>query len=661
MPAATPLENSVLLSTGAAARMDCPVCHLAFEAMGVPGGLCPRCLLDPAPPEEPRKAAPLSRPAVEDLDGEFPGFEVECLLGSGGMGAVYGARHRELDRPVAIKILLIDTEAEPLFEERFRREARIMARLDHPNIVRVHDFGKTSSGLCFLIMERVEGVDMALLIRRKEIALSAALTIVSRICDALQHAHGHGFVHRDIKPSNILVGTEGQVKIADFGLAKLLGAEEESITLVGTALGTPHYIAPEQLRNGEMVDHRADLFSLGVMFYEMLTGELPRGVFSPPSTKATLDGQLDAIVLRAMKEKPEERYQQASEIKQDVTEVQHRVESPPEAAGTSWRRRFLRRKPWAVAGILAVMTAMAVWPINKPEKDPASRAGEDALFSRVPSGKPEVKAPSSSSSSSPEPFHIRVPVAPETVTSTQKAAEEARIRRALALLVRENPGLDPSAIELTLNDRRWFLVIHGGEGPEVKLRTLGPLQGLPLNYLKLDGSGVQDLSPLSNVPLQHLMLINMPVTDLSPLKGLPLEELVLANTPCSDVTPVATPLINLMDLSGSQVTDLSQLKHCTRMTNLRISETGITDLSPVRNFPLVCLYMDSSRVTSLEPLRGMPLAYLVCRGNGELDWSPLFGISSLITVQKDDGTITAQELREKYGKKPEAAESQKGK
>src|SRR4030095_15862955 len=179
---------------------------------------------------------------------------------------------------------------------------------NHPNIVSVYDFGQ-AGGFYFLLMEFVDGVNLREAMRAGIFSPGEALAIVPRICDALQFAHEEGILHRDIKPENILLDAKGRVKIADFGIAKLVGDNraEATLTATGAALGTPHYMAPEQLEKPSAVDHRADIYSLGVVFYEMLTGELALGRFAPPSSKATMDERVDEIVLRALAKERELR------------------------------------------------------------------------------------------------------------------------------------------------------------------------------------------------------------------------------------------------------------------------------------------------------------------------------------------------------------------
>jgi predicted Ser/Thr protein kinase len=320
---------------------SCPKCGAAVPA-GAPGGICPKCLLQAGLgtgandlPADARSAAtvppsaPPPNPYLENLARQFPQLEILEVLGQGGMGVVYKARQRHLNRLVAVKILPPSVGRDPAFAERFAREAQALAQLNHPNIVQVYDFGRTDEFFYFL-MEYVDGVNLRALIRDGKLQPEQALKIVPQICEALQFAHDEGIVHRDIKPENILIDKKGRVKIADFGLAKLVGrpAHELSLTGTGQLMGTLGYMAPEQLQEAHTVDHRADIYSLGVVFYEMLTGRLPIGRFDPPSKKVHVDVRLDEIVLRSLESEPERRYQHASELKEQVD----RLTSSPMAA-----------------------------------------------------------------------------------------------------------------------------------------------------------------------------------------------------------------------------------------------------------------------------------------------------------------------------------------
>jgi predicted Ser/Thr protein kinase len=291
-------------------------------------------------------------PSVEELAAHFPQLEILGLIGKGGMGAVYKARQRELDRIVALKILPPGIGDDPAFASRFAREARALAKLGHPNIVTLYEFGRgAGDGPYFFLMEYVDGVNLRQLLLAERVAPREALEIVPQICDALQYAHDQGIVHRDIKPENILIDRRGRVKVADFGLAKIIGGSAEAeaasapsveagATDAGKIMGTPSYMAPEQVERPAEVDHRADIYALGVVFYQMLTGELPGSRLEPPSRKVRLDVRLDEVVLRALERQPELRYQQASILK---TQVETIAEIPPPLpkkvpAGGAWHR-----------------------------------------------------------------------------------------------------------------------------------------------------------------------------------------------------------------------------------------------------------------------------------------------------------------------------------
>ena len=188
-------------------------------------------------------------PSRERVAAAFPQLEILELLGRGGMGFVFKARQPNLDRFVALKLLPDKLARDPHFAERFSREARMLARLNHPGIVTIYDFGQTG-GFYFLLMEYVDGVNLRQAMRAGRFSPAAALAIVPKICEALQFAHEQGVLHRDIKPENILLDTKGRVKIADFGIAKLVGDEKPdfNLTATGATIGTPQYMAPEQTR-----------------------------------------------------------------------------------------------------------------------------------------------------------------------------------------------------------------------------------------------------------------------------------------------------------------------------------------------------------------------------------------------------------------------------
>ena len=233
-------------------------------------GLDPGDLLDLAKAPTAAQAGRFVPPTPEEMDRLIPDYTFLALIGQGGMGAVYKAVQKRLDRIVAVKVLPPELAKEAGFTQRFEREAKALARLSHPNLVAVHDFG-LSGEWCYLVMEFVDGANLREVMRTGRLTPPEALAIVPQICSALQYAHDQGVVHRDIKPENILLDQRGRVRIADFGLAKLRQDPDnagQTLTLSGSVLGTVHYMAPEQVEGCKDVDHRADIYSLGVVFYE---------------------------------------------------------------------------------------------------------------------------------------------------------------------------------------------------------------------------------------------------------------------------------------------------------------------------------------------------------------------------------------------------------
>ena len=363
----------------------CPSCGQPLPS-NAPQGLCPECLMkgafptgaDADAPEKPPRFVP---PKPEELARQFPQLEILEFIGQGGMGAVYKVRQKELDRIVALKILPPGIGGDPAFAERFAREAKALAKLNHPGIVTLYEFGRAdlpvshdeevaqqhrpTTGQFYFLMEFVDGVTLRQLLNAGRVSPREALAIVPQICDALQFAHDQGIVHRDIKPENILLDRRGRVKVADFGLAKIVGAQRsagfqhgakgaedtnepgrrpalQELTDAGKVMGTPNYMAPEQMEHPVDVDNRADIYALGVVFYQMLTGELPGNPIVPPSQsggKVQIDVRLDEVVLRALEKKPELRYQQVSQVKTCVeTIVNSGSEGVPPVYPSSSRR-----------------------------------------------------------------------------------------------------------------------------------------------------------------------------------------------------------------------------------------------------------------------------------------------------------------------------------
>ncbi len=345
----------------------CPKCGCELPA-DAPQGLCPRCLaaLNFATETLPPDAVPLAPQAPltpEELAPHFPQLEIIKCLGRGGMGVVYKARQKTLNRLVALKLLAPERADDVNFAARFEREAQALAALNHPHIVTIHDFGQ-AGGYFFLIMEFVDGVNLRQAMQAGRFTPEQALAIVPPVCEALQYAHEHGIVHRDIKPENLLLDKTGRVKIADFGIAKMIGTTgEKGGESMSQPFGTPAYAAPEQRDDTSQVDHRADIYSLGVILYELLTDELPKDKLEPPSKRVQIDVRLDEIVLRALEAKPELRFATAAEFR---TQLADAVAAKPEKPDVETSREASPRpRRWlgalglglgaVIAGILVVL------------------------------------------------------------------------------------------------------------------------------------------------------------------------------------------------------------------------------------------------------------------------------------------------------------------
>lgn len=284
-------------------------------------------------------------PAAEELEAMLPHYGVESIIAVGGMGAVYRGVQTDLDRSVAIKLLPPEALQDEESVARFRSEARAMAKLIHPGIPAIYDFG-VAQGYCYFVMEFVEGLNLHHIIRGGDLTADRALELMGQICDAVHFAHSKGIVHGDIKPANIIVDEDGRAKLTDFGLARLVEHEGEN----WTPMGTPEYAAPELYLRGGRSDYRADLYSIGVLLYEMLKGVPPQGQFVLPSEELGLDGRVDHIIAKCLEQNPERRFTSAQEISQILDAIRRMPHPPskrkvvnlPQKAGAGRRRPAVR-------------------------------------------------------------------------------------------------------------------------------------------------------------------------------------------------------------------------------------------------------------------------------------------------------------------------------
>jgi serine/threonine-protein kinase len=554
-------------------------------------------------------------------------YEVGEVLGRGGMGTVYRGRQISLDRPVAVKVLLTEYATDQKYVGRFLREARTAAQLNHPNIVHIIDAGVCGT-LYFIVMEYVDGQSLGTVLREKgRLTEEEALRWIRQAAEGLAFAHGAGIVHRDVKPDNILLTREGTAKVGDLGLAKSKPAESAlTLTVSSGAMGTPWYIAPEQVRGGRDVDARADIYALGVSLYHLLSGSLPFEGRNPvvvmaqhlleamPPLRSVAPhlprGILDLVDLMTAK-KPEERIQTMSEVVDVIGEV---IANPNAlvrvASGSIASRRVARRRRRLALAIgipvLVVLVAAVFWPKPGPITEETRRAGA------IPQ---KVSAPQSrrtedvGAGSQKQPYEYWKRVLEKT--EILKAME--RNRRTL----QQNP-------DGTLNLNLF----------QLSIKDITPLAGMPLKRLDLSGARIEDLTPLKGMPLEWLCLIGASIAhkDFSPLKGeravtpVKLKSLNIAGCGVKDLSSLeGLPLIEL-NLQSDPVRDLTPLKGM-KLENLNLANCrDIADLSPLKGMPLTTLnFANAYGVKDLAPLQGMPLKKLVLTASRVRDLSPLEG------------------------------------
>jgi tRNA A-37 threonylcarbamoyl transferase component Bud32 len=285
------------------------------------------------------------------------GYIVERQIGKGGMGVVYLATQASLGRKVALKVLPKRLAQDPDFVRRFNREAKALANLNHPNIVSIVDKGY-EDGTYYFAMEYVDGVSLRTLLDEEAIAPADVLRMIPQICAALEYAHGEGVYHRDIKPDNIMIDRTGKVKLADFGLSKIIRGDMKmtQITNTNVIMGTLDYMAPEQRESSRDVDHRADIYSLGVVLYEMLTGELPIGNFPPASHATGLNPQIDTIIGKVLARDPDNRFQRVSQVSDALSSV---VVNDQHAANQTVMGRKAKGERWCPADSSAVQAVLS--------------------------------------------------------------------------------------------------------------------------------------------------------------------------------------------------------------------------------------------------------------------------------------------------------------
>ncbi|HTL53800.1 MAG TPA: protein kinase [Planctomycetota bacterium] len=544
-------------------------------------------------------------------------YQVIGKLGEGGMGAVYKAYDEKLGRMVAIKLMKEIVGNEGDLHRRFMKEARSLARLNHPHIVTLYDFDVTPAGAPYMVMEFIEGVDLAAFLRQHGGMLEEreALQIARQIAEALQHAFENGLIHRDVKPPNVMIDRHGHCKLSDFGLAKSSDSNASQNTGSGIVMGSPDYFAPEQALAEKLLDIRVDIYALGAALYEMTTGTRPflgtplevvtkhihQKLPPPEGFNPALSSDCAALITRMMEKNRDARFATPADLIAVIDGILKRL---PTAES---RNEFVR----AVAGLPPESQVKRVQS-KLQELNPGLQ--EDLVTFKLNDARTGV----------------------QWFSLGRQPVQEVWPVRALARL--ENLSL----IGSTLNDLNVLaglpltnLWIDG-----THIITLAPLRGMQLKALSCEGTRINDLEPLQHMPLNYLCLNDTDVADLAPLHNLPLAELHLANTPVSDLSPLLGLSLIELDISNTAVRSLSPLRGMA-LDLLVCGGLSLTDLSPLQNMPLTTLDFGDTPVVDLTPLMGMPLKALRCQ------YKPAFArilktIPSLKTINGEPAATVLQ-------------------
>jgi serine/threonine protein kinase len=352
-------------TTIAGALVRCARCAVRFE---VSRGQTPPPPLPQLPDPEAATVASPAPAAAAKPEAPLPqldGFTVHQRIGVGGMGEVYRCTRLSDGRSLAVKILSAQMAAVPDYVRRFGREAAAMAQLDHPGIVRILSRGRSAQH-CWIAMELVDGVSLRTHVWQNKPSARQLARLLAQVAHALAYAHARAVVHRDLKPDNVLVTPDLRTKVLDFGLAGLHAAGAECLTQTNVAMGTANYMAPEQRKDAKRADHRADLYSFGVMAYELITGELPIGRFPQPSRAVPgLDKGFDAVIERCLEVDPAARPHSALELAhalEALAGLNNAMELAPRT-----RRKAAKSGIWSWLGLgagLAVVMGVAALRVS---------------------------------------------------------------------------------------------------------------------------------------------------------------------------------------------------------------------------------------------------------------------------------------------------------
>jgi len=618
----------------------------------------------------------LSPPRSDGEIGRLGGYRVLRLLGEGGMGVVFEAIDEALDRHVALKAMKPRIARRADSRERFTREARAAAAVEHPNVIAIFHVHE-DRGIPFLAMPMLKGEPLnERLKREKPLLLTLAMEIGRQMALGLAAAHKNGLIHRDIKPANIWLepgdsDLAPRVRILDFGLART-STHDIHLTQSGAVMGTPAYMAPEQARS-HVVDQRADLFSLGVTLYEMTTGMRPftgndamsvllsLGMDTPQApnqVQPSVPQALSDLIMQLLEKDPANRPQGASDVASRLNRlllptIENRTEIVPNALVGPWEgidesretplaspvasqpettHSVKKKRPWPSIGLGFISVAMlaAVVVVIIRDKD-----GKKIAEINIPEGhKVEIVdvAPKDKSAKKDAPPTLPKteaktfpPLQPEWLAKMQGLDGVGQSQALKLELKRRNPGFDAN-IHTGLSKGE----IESVEFLTDEVEDITPLQALRnLKWLKCEGTEpgkgkLRDISILKGMALNHLSVRNNGLSDLLPLAGMPLEEFDCGGNPIADVGPLSRMPLRSVICDGTQVSDLTPLKGMT-LNFLDCSGSQIRDLTPLHDMKLEGLFIGGTKVTDLTPLKGMPLRRLHCPKLPITDLSPLKG------------------------------------
>jgi Leucine-rich repeat (LRR) protein len=567
--------------------------------------------------------------------GRVGNYGVLKQLGAGGMGVVFLAEDTLLQRPVALKVMQPQMAADAAHRQRFLREARAAAAIEHDHIVPIYQVGE-EKGIPFLAMKLLRGESLESHLREgTPVTPVEAARIGLEVALGLAAAHARGLIHRDIKPANIwLEEPHRRVKILDFGLARAGG--DSHLTSQNVIVGTPSYMAPEQARC-EPLDGRTDLFSLGVVLYRLLTGRLPFQAKDAVSTLLLVTSQapkpvpsfnpkvppaLAELVMRLMEKDPARRPQFAVETARALTAVLESEDAAPPSllTGAVPAAPRRRRALWIGLGAAAaVLLAGFVIRITTPD-------GKKVDI-EVPDGSKVAVLPDDRSKAAKAVDDAWIKEVGGMTSEKQVAAVEAKLKEL-------NPGFHGPVTPVIEAD-----LVTGLSFSTNQVADISPLRALTqLQRLDCLGGGegwgkLTDLRPLKGLPLRHLNCVNNSIADLAPLQGMPLESLVVWGYRGKDLTPLEGMRLRLLSCGSSDVEDLSPLAKMP-LEDLNIARTRVSDLSPLRGMSLSRLLIAGSPVGDLSPLKGMPINTLQMRETPAADLSVL-GHTPLVQLQFD--------------------------